>query len=212
MLSLALTDHYFDHARLEQMGRDIADGRLPQLDQATKEKLRPAVAEAKRILGIGRDKYRQSTSARRFFGLSAIVEKIRNTKEERRCYLAAMKECEFVQSQLEHLLTGFPALAIEATIKKVRHLIRRTKPDLVKSVRNGLSYRTIIFLLISNVTWEELRTGEHMVYRNRLSMIGEGFRGLFLLSSDTLVSCGYHTQAEADAEKKELSELLRNLG
>ncbi|WP_396604874.1 hypothetical protein ACFLEY_22410 [Bradyrhizobium sp. YCK136] len=212
MLSLALTDHYFDHARLEQMGRDIAAGRLPQLDQATKEKLRPAVAEAKRILGIGRDKKRQVAPASRLFGLSGIVDKIRNSKEERRCYLAAMKECEFVQSQLEHLLDGFPALAVDPTMKKVRHLIRRTKSELVKSVRNGLSYRTIIFLLISNVTWEELRTGEHMVYRNYPSMMGEGFKGLFLLSSDTLVSCGYQTQAEADAEKEQLFELLKNLG
>ncbi|NEU96030.1 hypothetical protein [Bradyrhizobium uaiense] len=54
MLSLAFTDHYFDRAGLQQIGRDIAAGRLPQLDEATKEKLRPAILEAKRIIGIGR--------------------------------------------------------------------------------------------------------------------------------------------------------------
>jgi hypothetical protein len=212
MLSLAFTDHYFDHSRLEQIGRDIAAGKLPQLDQATKEKLRPAVLEAKRMLGIDRDKQQKAAPVGRLFGLMGIVDKISNLKEERRCYLTAMKECEFVQSQLEHLLDGFPQLAVDATMKKVRHLIERTKPALVTSVQRGLSYRTIIFLLISNVTWDELSNGEHMVYRNRPSMMGEGFKGLFLLSSDTLVSCGYQTQAESDAEKEQLFELLRNLG
>ena len=58
MLSLAVTDRYFDHVGLQQIGRDIAAGRMPQLDLATKEKLLPAVLEAKRIIGICRDKKR----------------------------------------------------------------------------------------------------------------------------------------------------------
>ena len=212
MLSLAFTDHYLDDARLQQVGRAVAAGRPPQLDQVTKEKLLPAVAEAKRILGIAQKKKPQVHPAGRLFGLTWIVDRIRNSRKERRCYLASMKECAFVQGQLEHLLDGFPALAIDATMKKVRRALRGTKPALVTSVQKGLSYRTIVFLLISNVTWDELRSGEHMVYRNHPSMMGEGFKGLFLLSSDCLVSCGYQTQAEADAEKEELLELLRNLG
>ncbi|MFB9262840.1 hypothetical protein ACFFWD_06580 [Bradyrhizobium erythrophlei] len=52
MVSLALTDHYFDLAKLHQMGRDVADGKAPQLDPATKEGLRPAIEQAKIMLGI----------------------------------------------------------------------------------------------------------------------------------------------------------------
>ena len=123
-----------------------------------------------------------------------------------------MKECACIQSELAHLLDGFPALALDAVMKDVRNLMRRTKSDLVKSIKSGLDYRTIVFLLMSNVTWGELRTGKHMVYRNRPSMTGDGLKGLFLLSSDCLVSCGYQTRAEAEAEQEELFELLRNLG
>lgn len=54
MVSLALTDHYFDLAKLHQIGRDVAGGKAPQLDQATKEGLRPAIEQAKVMLGIDR--------------------------------------------------------------------------------------------------------------------------------------------------------------
>jgi hypothetical protein len=54
MLSLAFTDHYFDRASLKRIGADIAVGERPQLDPTTKEKLLPAVQEAKKLLGLGR--------------------------------------------------------------------------------------------------------------------------------------------------------------
>src|SRR5579864_7717300 len=54
MLSLAFTDHYFNLASLEQVGREIKRGNRPQLGQAARSKLYPAVVEAKRMTGIGR--------------------------------------------------------------------------------------------------------------------------------------------------------------
>jgi hypothetical protein len=211
MLSLAFTDHHFDRASLKRIGADIAAGERPQLDPTTREKLLPAVQEAKRLLRLGKSKQRQAAPARPSF-YSRIIEKIRGRKEERRCYLAAMKECDFIQSELAHLLDGFPALALDTVMKEVRSHMLRAKPDLVRSVKKGLTYRTIVYLLMSNVTWEQLSTGNHMVHRNRTSMMGDGLKGLFLLSSDCLVACGYQTQAEAEAEQEKLLELLRNLG
>jgi hypothetical protein len=46
MLSLAFTDHYFDLAKLQQIGRDIEAGKTPQLAQAIKDQLGPAVRDA----------------------------------------------------------------------------------------------------------------------------------------------------------------------
>ena len=66
MLSLAFSDHYFDLAKLQQFGRDIAAGRSPQLDPSIKEKLRPAVREAKVMLGIDREKKTRDRPARTF--------------------------------------------------------------------------------------------------------------------------------------------------
>jgi hypothetical protein len=68
MSSLAFTDHYFDLAKLQEIGRNIEAGRSPQLDQATKDKLLPAVQEAKIMLGIGRKTKQQTdTPGRRLF-------------------------------------------------------------------------------------------------------------------------------------------------
>jgi hypothetical protein len=53
-LSLAFTDHYFDLATLQEIGRNIEMGNPPQLDDAIRAKLLPAVNEAKRLTGIGR--------------------------------------------------------------------------------------------------------------------------------------------------------------
>jgi hypothetical protein len=55
MLSLAFTDHYFDLAKLQQIGRDIGAGTQAELAQSFRDKLYPAVQEAKRILGVARD-------------------------------------------------------------------------------------------------------------------------------------------------------------
>lgn len=131
----------FDHPTPLQKRSDRVCYRM------TKEKLRLAVEEANRLLGLDREMKRQAASAGRsgFIGFIGIVDRIKSLKEERRCYLAAMKECAFVQSELAHLLDDFPALALDAVMKDVRNSIWRTKPDLVKSVKKGLTYRTIVF-------------------------------------------------------------------
>ena len=54
MTSLAFTDHYFDQSKLQQIGRDIKAGNRPQLSDATKESLLPAIRETKVMLGINR--------------------------------------------------------------------------------------------------------------------------------------------------------------
>jgi hypothetical protein len=65
MVSLACTDHYFDHSKLEQMGRDIGTGHVVQLDPATREKLIPEIREAKRLMGLDRTAKQQAPSGRR---------------------------------------------------------------------------------------------------------------------------------------------------
>jgi hypothetical protein len=141
-----------------------------------------------------------------------LFDNLIGSKEERECLNAALQECDFAQQMLNGLLSGFPALAADSVMKQVRMELKTTKADLVTSVRKGLSYRTIIFLLISNHTWAELMTGEHMIYRNVLSMHGEGLRDLFFLASDCLVSTGYHSGAESEAEKAQLLKEIKELG
>jgi hypothetical protein len=51
MWSLAFSDQYFERDRLQQIGKEIKAGRTPQFTEAWREKLAPAVQEAKRLLG-----------------------------------------------------------------------------------------------------------------------------------------------------------------
>jgi hypothetical protein len=54
MTSLAFTDHYCDQSKLQQIGRDIKAGKRPQLSDAQKESLLPAIREIKVMLGLNR--------------------------------------------------------------------------------------------------------------------------------------------------------------
>jgi hypothetical protein len=63
MLSLAFTDHYFDLPKLQQIGHGIAAGTPPQLAQSFRDKLYPAVQEAKAITGIGRKTKQEKPAA-----------------------------------------------------------------------------------------------------------------------------------------------------
>src|SRR6516162_5398292 len=55
MLSLAFTDHHFEPDKLQQISQSIKNGETPQLTNAWKEQLAPAIEEVKRVIGIGRD-------------------------------------------------------------------------------------------------------------------------------------------------------------
>jgi hypothetical protein len=43
-------------------------------------------------------------------------------------------------------------------------------------------------------------------------MHGEGLRDLFFLASDCLVSAGYHSSADSEAEKAQLLKEIKELG
>ena len=52
MLSFALTSHHFSLETLQETGQDIKLGKLPQLDEADRKRMYPAILEVKRMLGI----------------------------------------------------------------------------------------------------------------------------------------------------------------
>jgi hypothetical protein len=54
MFSLGFSDHYFELGTLHEVGRRIKMGNRPQLDEAARSKLSPAVREAKTMLGMDR--------------------------------------------------------------------------------------------------------------------------------------------------------------
>ncbi len=58
--SLAFSDHYCDPETLQQIGWNVKIGNPPEISETTRRKVSPAVAEAKRILGINRLVGRQS--------------------------------------------------------------------------------------------------------------------------------------------------------
>jgi hypothetical protein len=55
MLSLAFTDHHFEPGKLQQISQSVKNGETPQLTDAWKGQLAPAIEEGKRMMGIGRN-------------------------------------------------------------------------------------------------------------------------------------------------------------
>lgn len=55
MMSLALTDHYFDLPTLKVMGKDIKNGKALQLDEKTRENLLSALAKLKETIRVKSD-------------------------------------------------------------------------------------------------------------------------------------------------------------
>ena len=123
-----------------------------------------------------------------------------------------MKECDGVDIILQPVVPVEGRLVLDTVLSLVRKKIKATPKELVQSIASGMSYRAVVFLLISNVTWEELHSGRHHVYRGALSLTGEGLKQLFDLASDALVSLQFHSKAEANAEKASLMEGIRGLG
>jgi hypothetical protein len=58
MLSVALSDHYFDLEKLQEVGQQIKRGILPELSEQTRSKLLPELQEAKRMIDERRRKER----------------------------------------------------------------------------------------------------------------------------------------------------------
>ena len=76
MRSLAFSDHYFSAATLGQIGQSIKEGRVPELPKEIRNKLRPAVAEAKRIMGIANHGSRPKASTQKRSSLRKFFENI----------------------------------------------------------------------------------------------------------------------------------------
>jgi len=76
-ISIAFNEHNFDRASLERIGSEIAAGRCPQLDDATRAKLLLGVQEAKRLLNIGsRAKRRRARKENLFSSMKWITKPI----------------------------------------------------------------------------------------------------------------------------------------
>jgi hypothetical protein len=52
MLSIMLTDHHFTAEKLAVFGAGIRAGKIPQIPESERVKLRPAIDEAKVLLGL----------------------------------------------------------------------------------------------------------------------------------------------------------------
>ena len=50
VLSLAMTDHYFDLATMKQMGAAVKDGKPPHLDERSRQDLLKQLRQSKKLL------------------------------------------------------------------------------------------------------------------------------------------------------------------
>jgi len=75
-----------------------------------------------------------------------------------------------------------------------------------------MTHRSLIFLLITNVTANTLATGEYHVYRGRLSMTGQDLLNLFNYAVSELEKDGFCSSEDAEKNRQWIREEIQSIG
>jgi hypothetical protein len=69
-----------------------------------------------------------------------------------------------------------------------------------------------VYMLISHTVVNQLRSGQHHVYRGVLSYRGGQMRSAFAAATQGLVNCGVYGEAERNEEIASLSQDIKEVG
>ena len=95
---------------------------------------------------------------------------------------------------------------------KILQLIKDTERTESSINTDGVSPRTLVFLLITNVLDEVLSSGQYHVYRGTLSGLGVSLKKVFTYSNSKMVSLGFQTEADAKEDNKQLDDKIKDRG
>jgi hypothetical protein len=122
------------------------------------------------------------------------------------------REVKWTRSAFEALRSADPDLTDPAFVKLVRLRIddkERTKSTIIDG---GLSPEAVAVLIITNVAWDWIISGQLHAYRGTLSMRGKIILRVFDRYSDRLVGHGIKRPEESTEEKKVLRSEIGQLG
>lgn len=79
-------------------------------------------------------------------------------------------------------------------------------------VEDGLDPKAVVYLLITNVTWDQLCSGQHHVYRGVLNFGGNQLLDAFAKASERLIAYRVHDRQRHVADVNRLRELVKQAG
>jgi hypothetical protein len=91
-------------------------------------------------------------------------------------------------------------------------LIRNREKTTLSIVEDRLPPKGLVFLLISNITFRELSSGRHHVYRGVLSMSGTELKRAFDLAVRRMVVLRVHDEADCHTELVKVREAIKGAG
>lgn len=105
-------------------------------------------------------------------------------------------------------------LLASAYVEKLTiNILKSTKEKTEHSIKiDGLSYKALAFLVMSNVIYSELTSGKHHVYRGSLNALGKSIRQFWPIICDGLINESISTQDDVKKETRELDEEISFIG
>jgi len=103
-------------------------------------------------------------------------------------------------------------LAFALVRDRAEQYLRENQKELQESFNSGNSTEKIAYLLLSNITQQEVLSSKYHVYRGLLNSTGQELVRLFGYSLDALVRIGALTAEECAKQKRELVEEIKRWG
>ena len=104
-------------------------------------------------------------------------------------------------------------LAADHVATRAISILKNEKQKTETTIKeDGVSYHGLALLVMSNVIFEELSSGQHHVYRGTLNMMGQSMRQLWSKVCAGLVEEGQSTHDEVKADTEALSDSISSSG
>lgn len=103
--------------------------------------------------------------------------------------------------------------AVEIAFGEARHRTTTEKENTIASIQvQGWKPRDLALLLVSKAAYRHAASGQHHIYRNAPTPVGNGLRSIFEHAGNELVASGFIDQAENEADQRALRQAMAEVG
>ena len=114
--------------------------------------------------------------------------------------------------EIKHIKEDIGGLSFGEIEPHLVSLIRDEEKTTYSINEEGISPRTLVFLLITNVIQTILSTGKYHVYRGTLGLQGQDLLRVWDRSTEQLAELGYYTATQSQEDKNWIREQIKNVG
>lgn len=103
--------------------------------------------------------------------------------------------------------------AVEIAFGEARRRATTEKANTVASINGqGWKPRDLALLLVSKTAYRHAASGQHHIYRNAPTPVGNGLRSIFEQAGNEMVASGFIEQAENEADQRTLRQTMSEVG